>query len=372
MLAACAFRSDGRADKVCAALSRFHEMAAVSRATLRPGTCLLRNTPKSGRGGGLSHVRIGGRLRPMVISLRPAVASDSDFAERVFFSTQRWIIERLFGWRGDEFEHRRFMEHYHPEITAIIMADEQPAGWLAVSWHADRAEIHSIYLLAAFQRLGIGSQLVRDVISEANRQNLSVCLSAAKINPARTLYERLGFCVVDESEFKVFMQYGPVALKHIDDPTLDELLKVAVLEAPPHEVMPLVSGESGWTPQCIAKFRSFHQSRRDGLEGVNHEVTYAIVHDGHVVGSARLARASEDVLETGLWLAQSARRRGIGTMTLRALIVEAARTGVSTLIARTTRNNRGALGILRRCGAELSGGYSENDVLARFNLEQNA
>lgn len=59
----------------------------------------------------------------MVISLRPAVASDSGFAERVFFATQRWIIERLFGWRGDEFEHRRFMEHYHPEITAIIMAD---------------------------------------------------------------------------------------------------------------------------------------------------------------------------------------------------------------------------------------------------------
>lgn len=241
-----------------------------------------------------------------------------------------------------------------------------------MSWHADRAEIHSIYLLAAFQRLGIGTQLVRDVISEANRQNLSVYLSAAQINPARALYERLGFCVVDESEFKVFMQYRPVALKPIDDPTREELLKVAVLEALPHEVMPLVPGESGWTPQSMANFMAFHESRRGGLAGVNREVTYAIVHEGRVVGSARLARASEDVLETGLWLAQSARRRGIGTMTLRVLIIEAARTGVSTLIARTTRNNSGALGILRRCGAELSGGYSEDDVLARFNLEQNA
>ena len=36
------------------------------------------------------------------------------------------------------------------------------------------------------------------------------------------------------------LQYRPVALMHIDDPTLNELLKVAVLEAPPHEVMPLV------------------------------------------------------------------------------------------------------------------------------------
>jgi hypothetical protein len=82
------------------------------------------------------------------------------------------------------------------------------------------------------------------------RRPLSFCLVefcdlAERRIPARTLYERLGFFVVDESEFKAFMQYRPVALKHIDDPTLDELLKVAVLEASPHEVMPLVPGESG-------------------------------------------------------------------------------------------------------------------------------
>jgi ribosomal protein S18 acetylase RimI-like enzyme len=141
----------------------------------------------------------------MKISLRPAVASDTEFAERVFFATQRWIIEQLFGWRGDEFERRKFLDHYHPEITAIVIADRTPAGWLSVSWHTDRAEIESIYLLEEYQRLGIGSKLIEEVVLAAKRQNLSVCLSVAKINPARSLYDRLGFSVIDESEFKVYM-----------------------------------------------------------------------------------------------------------------------------------------------------------------------
>jgi hypothetical protein len=34
-------------------------------------------------------------------------------------------------------------------------------------------------------------------------------LSTAKINPARRLYERLGFVDVGESEFRVFMEWRP-------------------------------------------------------------------------------------------------------------------------------------------------------------------
>lgn len=56
-----------------------------------------------------------------------------------------------FLWRGDELEHRRLIDHYHPEITAIVIADDGRAGWLAVSWHSDRVEIESIYLLAEYQ-----------------------------------------------------------------------------------------------------------------------------------------------------------------------------------------------------------------------------
>jgi ribosomal protein S18 acetylase RimI-like enzyme len=67
-------------------------------------------------------------------------------------------------------------------------------------------ELGGIYLLPKYQRRGIGSGLVASVIDQATLQRLPVRLGVAKINPARSLYERLGFIVVRESEFKYFME----------------------------------------------------------------------------------------------------------------------------------------------------------------------
>jgi len=48
--------------------------------------------------------------------------------------------------------------------------------------------------------------LVREVIGEARAAGLPLTVSTAKINPARSLYERLGFVATHEGEFKVFME----------------------------------------------------------------------------------------------------------------------------------------------------------------------
>jgi len=48
--------------------------------------------------------------------------------------------------------------------------------------------------------------LVGEVIKQARASGLPLTVSTAKINPARSLYERLGFVATHESEFKVFME----------------------------------------------------------------------------------------------------------------------------------------------------------------------
>ena len=40
---------------------------------------------------------------------------------------------------------------------------------------------------------GVGSKLMRALIGEAGRHGLGLCLSVRSENPARRLYERLGF-----------------------------------------------------------------------------------------------------------------------------------------------------------------------------------
>lgn len=144
---------------------------------------------------------------PAHIALRPALANDRAFIERVYFETQRWIIEALFGWRGNDVESELFAEQYDAANTSIIVVDGEDAGWLTVQRGAD-IYLHSIYLAPKRQRHGIGTQLLQQLLDDGLEHGITVRLDTARINPARRLYERLGFTIVREDRFKVYMQSG--------------------------------------------------------------------------------------------------------------------------------------------------------------------
>jgi hypothetical protein len=61
---------------------------------------------------------------------RAASEADRAFAEEVYFSTQRWLIEELFGWRGDEVERAKFAEFYDQQHASIISVKGQDIGWV--------------------------------------------------------------------------------------------------------------------------------------------------------------------------------------------------------------------------------------------------
>ncbi|MDH6143722.1 RimJ/RimL family protein N-acetyltransferase [Kitasatospora sp. GP30] len=162
---------------------------------------------------------------------------------------------------------------------------------------------------------------------------------------------------------------GQVELQAMDEQVLAGLLAVAVADAAPEEVMPPVAGPPGWTQTRQEAFRAWHRAHRPGLAGPLGEVTFAVVDDGSIVGSARLARrdpSTPGVLETGLWLARSRRGRGTGTAALRLIRAEAARLGADHVVADTRSHNAAALGALRRNGAALSPAPDGDQVEARL------
>ncbi|MEU6659967.1 GNAT family protein [Streptomyces sp. NPDC046821] len=153
-----------------------------------------------------------------------------------------------------------------------------------------------------------------------------------------------------------------VELRNVDEGNLERLLVVAVADADPEEVMPPVAGPPGWTTGRQEAFRAWHRARRPGLDGPLGERTFAIVCEGEIVGSARLAaRATGQVLETGMWLARSHRGQGLGTATLRQLLDAAAETGAHSVVADTKTHNAAALSALRRNGATLRPGEGSSD-----------
>jgi ribosomal protein S18 acetylase RimI-like enzyme len=140
------------------------------------------------------------------IELRPATLDDEAFLEDVYFATQRWILEQLFGWRGDDFEKKRFRENHDLGRAQVIVVDGAPVGWVVSNSTADAIEIGGIYILNEYQRRGTGTEIIADFIRRADSLDVPIRLSTAKINPAKSLYERLGFKIVDESERKIFME----------------------------------------------------------------------------------------------------------------------------------------------------------------------
>ena len=79
------------------------------------------------------------------------------------------------------------------------------AGWLQTAPAGDVIFIGQFYLTKRSQRRGIGTCVIKVVIEEAARAGKAVALGVAKINPARRLYERLGFYVTHEDQHKIYM-----------------------------------------------------------------------------------------------------------------------------------------------------------------------
>jgi ribosomal protein S18 acetylase RimI-like enzyme len=98
----------------------------------------------------------------------------------------------------------------------IISLDGTDVGWLQSNALGDTVFLAQLFVDGAFQRRGIGTQVMNYLIGEATRARQAVTLAVAKINPALRLYERLGFRITHEDDRKFYMRRDPDA----DMPTL--------------------------------------------------------------------------------------------------------------------------------------------------------
>ncbi|WP_119459533.1 GNAT family N-acetyltransferase [Rhodospirillaceae bacterium SYSU D60014] len=142
----------------------------------------------------------------MKLELRPARSEDYAFAQRLYFETMRWIIDALFGW-DEASQQAKFARQFEVIESMIIVADGQDVGWLQVQEMPDSVNLGQLYVVPAFQRRGIGTHVLTALMADARNRGRSVTLSVVKINPARRLYERLGFRQTQEEHYKVHMRW---------------------------------------------------------------------------------------------------------------------------------------------------------------------
>ena len=144
----------------------------------------------------------------MKIALRTACGEDFVFARNLYFETMRAMIERLFGWDQTR-EERNFAEFFKVEEVRIIIADGQDVGWIQEQVEDRTINLGSFYVMPAMQGRGIGTKVLKLLLTGAADQAKVMTLAVVKINPARHFYEKRGFRITHEDQHKFYMRADP-------------------------------------------------------------------------------------------------------------------------------------------------------------------
>ena len=85
------------------------------------------------------------------------------------------------------------------------MIDGQRVGWIQTLQGGSAFALQQFYVVPAWQRRGVGTQVLRMAIQEAHNQCKPLKVAVVKFNPAKSLYERHGFRITHEDEYKYYM-----------------------------------------------------------------------------------------------------------------------------------------------------------------------
>jgi ribosomal protein S18 acetylase RimI-like enzyme len=137
-------------------------------------------------------------------ALRPATTDDIPWLFALHKAALRRYIEPLWGW-DEAWQHDYFTSTLNLADSRIITLAAKPIGRLTVEDRPTHTFLAYLALLPTHQRQGIGAGIIREVVAQAK---LPVRLSVLSTNPARALYERLGFRVIAQDAVRLTMQYG--------------------------------------------------------------------------------------------------------------------------------------------------------------------
>lgn len=139
------------------------------------------------------------------INLRDVKTEDFNFLYNLHREALMLYIDLTWVWE-EEWQLDYFQERFDPGTRKIIQLKGEDIGCISVQDQDDALFIAYIAILPIYQRRGIGSHLIRDVIREAENRNIPVRIHTLKVNPVRDLYERLGFRITGSTETHLLME----------------------------------------------------------------------------------------------------------------------------------------------------------------------
>lgn len=138
----------------------------------------------------------------MEYSFRNCTLDDFDFLFELKKENFKWYVDKIWGWNDDDQRERLKQDlEEHLAHKRIISVDSKKVGVYAVhiTENGDLF-INEISILKEYQHKGIGRKILEEQLKENRQKGIRTILQVFKDNPAKTLYEELGFKVYGETE----------------------------------------------------------------------------------------------------------------------------------------------------------------------------
>ncbi|WP_246009580.1 GNAT family N-acetyltransferase [Brevibacillus fluminis] len=149
-----------------------------------------------------------------MIHTKPVSQADEAFLYQLYEGSR---AEELAAWGMDEATRDMFLrmqwnaqrQSYEQQFPGadhqIVLEDDNKIGKITTYRNEQQIRLVDLIILPAFQKRGIGTRLLQELQQEAMREDKPLFLSVLQINPAKRLYERLGFVVTGGDEVYAWM-----------------------------------------------------------------------------------------------------------------------------------------------------------------------
>ena len=152
-----------------------------------------------------------------MISLRPITPEDESFLASLYASTRaaelaqtNWSDEQKTMFCRMQFNAQTadYQRNYPKASFQIIERDRVAAGRLLVLREDDKIDVIDIALMPEHRGAGIGTKFLRELQEEAKAAGKKLSTHVERFNPARRLYDRLGFQQVEEKGVYLLFEWS--------------------------------------------------------------------------------------------------------------------------------------------------------------------
>jgi ribosomal protein S18 acetylase RimI-like enzyme len=153
------------------------------------------------------------------LGLRPATSQDEPFLQNLFASTRADELA-LMNWDENQKEFfiamqfraqsSQYVTSYPDAVNSIVLWNDAPIGRLILNRGEREFTLVDVALLPAHRGAGIGTHLIEDLLLEAAAAGKPVRLNVWHSNPAKKLYQRMGFSTANDEGVYCEMCWNPV------------------------------------------------------------------------------------------------------------------------------------------------------------------